>query len=501
MDVDVIVAGAGPVGLMLASELRLGGASVLVLEREAEPDRELQGGAMGGRSVSTPTVDAFHRRGFLEEVRKAALWWFTPGQPIDPDAFVGHFAGLPLRASRLDLADPGRDASPLGGGAVPLLDLREILGRRALALGAEVRRATALTGLTAGPDGVTVQAGGAEVTARWLVGCDGGRSTVRRLAGIDFPGTDAEFTGRIATVTLAEPGSLPRCGWTRTAAGSYTHGPAGRVHVVEYGPVPADRSAPVTAAEMQASLSRVTGRPVAVTAVLTGTRYTDATRQAVTYRAGRVLLAGDAAHIHSPAGGQGLNLGLGDAFNLGWKLAAAVRGQAPDSLLDTYTAERHPIGAWVQGWSDAQTALGRPDHRSEALRDVIRDLLDTPQGATYVLKQISGTGPGNDLPGSGPVTGRRAPDLTLPDGTTLADHSAGARPILVTRSGPAPEAAPWSGWLLTLAGPADLLIRPDGIVAWSGDGDLTTALTTWLGPPPGSPAEFRRAGIRLGRHS
>jgi 2-polyprenyl-6-methoxyphenol hydroxylase-like FAD-dependent oxidoreductase len=499
MDVDVIVAGAGPVGLMLASELRLGGASVLVLEREAEPDRELQGGAMGGRSVSTPTVDAFHRRGLLEEVRKAALWWFTPGQPIDPDAFVGHFAGLPLRASRLDLADPGQDASPLGGGAVPLLDLREILGRRAQALGAEVRRGTALTGLTAGPDGVAVQAGGAEVTARWLVGCDGGRSTVRRLAGIGFPGTDAEFTGRIATVTLADPGSLPLCGWTRTAAGSYTHGPAGRVHVVEYGPVPADRSAPVTAAEMQASLSRVTGRPAAVTAVLTGTRYTDATRQAVTYRAGRVLLAGDAAHIHSPAGGQGLNLGLGDAFNLGWKLAAAVRGQAPDSLLDTYTAERHPIGAWVQGWSDAQTALGRPDHRSEALRDVIRDLLDTPQGATYALKQISGTGPGNDLPGSGPVTGRRAPDLTLPDGTTLADHSAEGRPILVTRAG-RPEAAPWSDWLLTLPGPADLLIRPDGIVAWSGDGDLTTALTTWLGPPPGSPAQDRRAGIRLGRH-
>jgi 2-polyprenyl-6-methoxyphenol hydroxylase-like FAD-dependent oxidoreductase len=487
MDYDVIVAGAGPVGLMLACELRLGGASVLVLEREAEPDRELQAGAMGGRSINTPTADAFHRRGLLAEIRKAALWWFEPGQPVDPDAFVGHFAGLPLRAGNLDLNHAAQDASPLGGGAVPLLDVREILAARALSLGAEVRRATPLTGLVAGPDAVTVPAGDQEVTASWLVGCDGGRSTVRRLAGIEFPGTDAEFTGRIATVTFADPAALPLCGWTRTAAGSYTHGPAGRVHVVEYGPVPADRSAPVTAAEMQASLRRVTGLPVAVTGLVTGTRYTDATRQAVTYRAGRVLLAGDAAHIHSPAGGQGLNLGIGDAFNLGWKLAATVRGHAPAGLLDTYTAERHPIGAWVQGWSDAQTALGRPDHRSAALRDVVRDLLDNPPGATYVLKQISGIGPGNDLPGSGPVTGRRAPDLTLPDGSTLADHSTQGRALLVT-SGERPgrEAAPWSDRLTVLAGPADLLVRPDGIVAWAGEGDLAGALTTWLGPPTGS---------------
>ena len=484
MDCDVIVAGAGPVGLMLACELRLGGASVLVLEREAEPDRELQAGAMGGRSVNAPTADAFHRRGLLDEVRKSALWWFMPGQPIDPDAFVGHFAGLPLRASRLDFTAPDPDASPHGGGAVPLLDLREILTARALSLGAEIRRATPLTGLAAGPGAVTVRAGDADLSAGWLVGCDGGRSTVRRLAGIEFPGTDAEFTGRIATVTLSDPAALPLCGWTRTAAGSYTHGPAGRVHVVEYGPVPADRSAPVTAAEMQSSLRRVTGVPVEVTGVRTGTRYTDATRQAVTYRAGRVLLAGDAAHIHSPAGGQGLNLGIGDAFNLGWKLAATVAGWAPAGLLDTYSAERHPIGAWVQGWSDAQTALGRPDRRSEALRGVVRDLLDTPQGATYVLKQISGTGPGHDLPGGGPLAGRRAPELTLPDGTSLASHGEQGCPLLVVTGDAARRAAaPWSGRLITLDGPADLLIRPDGIVAWAGDGDLASALATWLGPP------------------
>jgi 2-polyprenyl-6-methoxyphenol hydroxylase-like FAD-dependent oxidoreductase len=484
MNYDVIVAGAGPVGLMLACELRLGGASVLVLEREAEPDRELQAGAMGGRSVNTPTAEAFHRRGLLDEVRKAALWWFTPGQPVDPDAFVGHFAGLPLRASRLDLQDPGRDASPLGGGVVPLLDLREILAARAVSLGAEIRRSTPLTGLSAGADSVTARAGEAEITARWLVGCDGGRSTVRRLAGIEFPGTDAEFTGRIATVTLSDPEVLPLCGWTRTAAGSYTHGPAGRVHVVEYGPVPADRSAPVTAAEMQASLRRVTGVPAEVTGVTAGTRYTDATRQAVTYRAGRLLLAGDAAHVHSPAGGQGLNLGIGDAFNLGWKLAAAVRGWAPEGLLDTYTAERHPIGAWVQGWSDAQTALGRPDRRSAALRAVIADLLDTPQGATYVLKQISGIGPGTDLPGSGPLIGRRAPELTLADGSSLAGHGEQGRPLLVVTDDAARRAAaPWSDRLITLSGPADLMVRPDGVVAWAGDSDLTGALTTWLGRP------------------
>ncbi|GAB3163923.1 FAD-dependent monooxygenase [Microbispora hainanensis] len=191
------------------------------------------------------------------------------------------------------------------------------------------------------------------------------------------------------------------------------------------------------------------------------TRYTDATRQAVTYRAGRVLLAGDAAHIHSPAGGQGLNLGIGDAMNLGWKLAATVRGRAPEGLLDGYTEERHPVGAWVQGWSDAQSALGRPDARSAALRAVVADLLDTVPGATYVLKQISGVGR---------LHGRVAPDLVLDDGSDLARHCRTARFLLVTRDpGLVARAEGFADRLTVLPGSPAMLVRPDGFVAWTGE--------------------------------
>ncbi len=268
------------------------------------------------------------------------------------------------------------------------------------------------------------------------------------------------------------------------------------MHTVEYESPPADRDAPVTAEEVQASLRRVSGTDVTVTRVHVATRYADTTRQATTYRRGRVLLCGDAAHVHSPAGGQGMNLGIGDAANLGWKLALVARGMAPDSLLDTYTAERHPIGAWVQKWSMAQTALSAArGPRADALREVMADLLDTPDGATHVVSMIGGGWQHLDLPGDHPLVGRRVPDLPLDDGTTLAGYFRDGRAVLLdVASGATSIAAPWSDRVTVVTArpvafpdqPMAALVRPDGHVAWVAFGEaggLREALTTWLGPP------------------
>ena len=493
MDFDVVVTGAGPVGLMLAGELRLGGASVLVIERQTEWNAPLKAGSMGARSINAPSADAFDRRGLLDAVREKALWWFQPSTDLSrAPEHAGHFAGLPVRTALLDPADLDLRGNPLGGGVISVLDLETILAERASALGAQIRRGVELTGLRAGPDGVVVEAGGESITTSWLVGCDGGRSTVRALAGFAFPGTDAEFVGRQAMVEFADPTLLPPGDWVHAAHGSYVHGPVpGRIHTVEYAPTP-DRDAPVTAGELAESLRRVSGIDVEITHVRVATRYTDMTRQATTYRKDRVFLAGDAAHIHSPAGGQGLNLGIGDAMNLGWKLAAAVRATAPEGLLDTYTAERHPLGAWVQGWSDAQTALGRPDPRTRALRAVVADLLDSSSGATYVLKRISGLGRGYDLPGDHPLVGRPAPDVRLHDGARLAERFRPGRAVLIDQTGSsslARLAAGWADRLIVGTAAEDTptaLIRPDGYVVWATDGepdldDLRTVLATWLG--------------------
>ncbi|HEX8865333.1 MAG TPA: FAD-dependent monooxygenase [Lentzea sp.] len=502
MDYDVVVAGAGPVGLMLACELRLGGAEVLVLERDEDtpPTRH---GSMGARAVNEPTVHALHLRGLLPAVEKAAAMWIgaIPELPPElagerPEIYVGHFAGIGIRVDRLKPPGPGEEF--LGAGVISQADLEAILARRVAELGAEVRRGVALAGFDVDSDGVTVQTGRGTVRAAWLVGADGGRSTVRGLAGFDFPGTDPVFTGRQAVVDLADPEKLTAGDWQHGENGAYTlggwadgDGPP-RVHTVEYEP-PADRDAPVTAEEVQASLRRVSGTDITVTRVHVATRYADTTRQATTYRQGRVLLCGDAAHVHSPAGGQGMNLGLGDAVNLGWKLALVARGVAPDSLLDTYTAERHPIGAWVQKWSMAQTALSTArGPRADALREVMADLLDTPDGATYVVSRIGGGWQHYDLPGDHPLLGRRVPDLALDDGTTLAGCFRDGRAVLLdVGSGAAAIAEPWGDRVRVVTArpvafpdqPMAALVRPDGHVAWVGTDGLRAALTTWLGAP------------------
>ncbi|WP_371675883.1 FAD-dependent oxidoreductase [Streptomyces sp. NBC_01276] len=520
-DTDVVVAGGGPVGLMLACELRLGGARVVLVERRTDVDPTIKAGA-----INTPTAEAFHRRGMLPalaEVQQRALEQFRtfmrdrPGgsqdarPPRTPPRFAAHFGGIMLDGTFLDEADPDfAHAGPASEvGFVPQQDIERVLAERAARLGVELLRGVELTGFDAEDEGVEVRAapvgGGPDrkIRAGWLVGCDGGRSTVRRLAGFAFPGTDPQITGHQAVVSMTGAEAL-KTGWHHTDTGTYVHGPVpGRILTVEFDGPPADRDAPVTAEELQKSLRHVTGSAdVTVTDVHTATRFTDNARQASDYRSGRVLLAGDAAHVHSPFGGQGLNLGIGDAVNLGWKLAAVVRGRAPEGLLDSYTAERHPIGAWVLQWTRAQIALMRPEPASRALRDVVGELTATVTGTTYFVKKISGVWQRYELPGGHPLVGRSAPDLELADGRRLADLMHDGRALLLDLSEDAGFGAVADGYgdrvrVVTAAGPAGpapaaLLVRPDGCTAWAEDADgdradalrgLAESLTRWFGSP------------------
>ncbi|MER6080114.1 FAD-dependent monooxygenase [Streptomyces sp. NPDC001833] len=521
-DYDVVVAGGGPVGLFLAGELRLGGAKVLVVERLAEVDETIKAGG-----INTAGAVSLYRRGLLPDL--AAAWernrWRmraflgdreqgagSADAPRTPPKFAGHFAGIMMRGDLFDGSDPafaGIGPADGVGLGVPQVELERILGARAERLGVEVRRGVELTGFDTDDEGVSVRLGGDHtVRTGWLVGCDGGRSTVRKLAGFDFPGTEPEITGYQAVVEMSG-GERLGAGWNTTDVGTYVNGPfPGRILTVEFDGPPADlpharlRSrggtpiAPVTAEELQAALRRVSGvDEVTIHQVHSSTRFTDNARQASGYRKGRVLLAGDAAHVHSPFGGQGLNLGLGDAMNLGWKLAAVVRGAAPGSLLDSYTAERHPIGAWVLDWTRAQIAVMRPDRHARALRRVVTDLALTTTGTTYLVKQISGVWQHYDLPGDHPLTGQSAPDLELSDGTRLGDHLHDGRALLLDLADDPKLRARAEGYgdrvdVVTAACPGrpeltGLLVRPDGFVAWAAGGndqedDLDAVLTRWF---------------------
>jgi 2-polyprenyl-6-methoxyphenol hydroxylase-like FAD-dependent oxidoreductase len=503
MNWDVVISGGGPVGLMLACELRLENVNVLVVERLAEPDPTIKAG-----SVNLTTAEAFYRRGLLPAVDAVVQQNFAKIQEFlksrggggpKPAIPVGHFAGIMVASHGVDFGDPAfRDVGPAANVVVIQQQAVEaVLAERAAELGVEVRRGAEVTGFDADDDGVTVRIGDEEVRTSWLVGADGGRSFVRKHAGFAFPGTDPAVTGRQALAEVTGTDALPG-GWQHGNGGLYVHGPMpGRILTVEFDGPPEDRDSPVTAQELEDSFRRVSGADVKITKVHSATRFTDNARQATTYRQGRVLLAGDAAHVHSPFGGQGLNLGIGDAVNLGWKLAATIHGWAPDGLLDTYTTERHPIGEWVLEWTRAQVALMRSDVRTKALRQVVTDLLLTDDGATYLAKKLSGVLHRYPIEGEHDLTGRGAPDFAFADGTRLGEHLQDGRALLLDladNAGLRATAKGWAGRVTTLTAKCDsepaltgVLIRPDGHLAWAREDGATTgleaALRRWFGEP------------------
>ncbi|GAA1680609.1 FAD-dependent oxidoreductase [Fodinicola feengrottensis] len=499
---DVVIVGAGPAGLTLASELALAGVRALVIERLTEAEQAESDRTMGNRSVTVPSVRAFDRRGLLTELREASQRGFNvmaAGQPDDGPKLYQHFAFLFPRPELLDQAALGWPV--LEGCFVQRADIRRLLAGRAREFGAQIRYGVEVTGLAADADGVTVEAGATVIRAGWLVGCDGAHSLVRTIAGFDFPGVEPEILFRQAAVDLADPDLLP-VGWF-TEPGVFGHVPLpSGVHMVftgEFGAKTDDVS--MTVAEMQESLRAASGTDVTVTRIHQFGKYTDVSRQSSTYRKGRIFLAGDAAHVHPPLGGQGMNLGIGDATNLGWKLAAAVRGDSPDGLLNTYTPERHPIGKWVQDWTRAQVALLRPDPRSRALREVMRELANTADGSTYLVEKVSGLWQLPMASGGHPLTGRTVPELAFADGSRLADHCHRGRGLLVDLIGHPALRETFRGYsdrIDTLTAKSEnsgklagLLVRPDGVVAWAADrtvgpADLVAvqqALSTWWGDP------------------
>ncbi|MFJ1969187.1 FAD-dependent monooxygenase [Streptomyces sp. NPDC087903] len=504
---DVVIVGAGPVGLFLACELGLAGCSVLVLEREPELGSPWKSNPLGMRGLSAASVEAFYRRGMLHPLLTASGGNDDPGANPDSDEptrprIAGHFAGMMLDPANVDVAAlPFRLPGPALEGVFTSLEAVEtVLSERASKLGVEVRRGVTVSGVTQNDESVVAQSGEDEYVARWLVGCDGGRSAVRGLAGFEFVGTEPQFTGYTMHATIADPEKLrPGFGFNLTPMGVYLQTPVeGHIGMMDFDGGAFDRSQQPTRDHLQAVLRRVSGTDVTLSTIHLASSFTDRAMQTTTYRRGRVLLAGDAAHIHSPLGGQGLNTGIGDAVNLGWKLASTVRGNAPDGLLDTYTRERHPIGAKVLDWSRAQVAVMRPDPHSHAMQGVIRDLIGTRDGTTYVFERVSGSSNRYDLGSEHPLVGRSAPDFRLEDGTRLGDLMQDGRGVALDFSsdrclyGPATAC---ESRIRYVAGPArnDLgfgavLVRPDGTVAWAGDRTpdreaFTRAAGHWFGGP------------------
>jgi 2-polyprenyl-6-methoxyphenol hydroxylase-like FAD-dependent oxidoreductase len=472
---DVIVAGGGPTGLMLASELRRHGVDVLVLERDAEPTKVVRSRGLHARSI-----EIMDQRGLLE--RFLALGTQYP---------VGGFAGIKKPVpDRLDTAHPY-----LLGISQPVTD--RLLAEHAAELGAEIRRGRELAGLSQDGQGVTaVLADGTQLRARYLVGCDGGRSTVRKLLGIDFPGEPPKVETLIGELEItADPATVAalveEIRKTQLRFGVAPVGDGVFGFVVPAEGVAEDRTVPPTLEEVKRQLRATAGTDFGAHSPRWLSRFGDATRLADRYRDGRVLLAGDAAHIHPPAGGQGLNLGIQDAFNLGWKLAAEVNGWAPQGLLDSYEAERRPVAADVLNVSSAQMELMSLDPGPQAVRRLLSELMDFEDVYRYLTEKTSAIGIRYDF-GAGPeLLGRRLRDVQLKQGHLYGLMHAG-RGLLLDQTGRLSVA----GWADRVDHVVDVseeldvpaaLLRPDGYVAWAGDDqrDLLTRLPRWFGAAVG----------------
>jgi len=480
----VAIVGAGPTGMMLAAELALAGVDAVILERRE--DQTVLGGR--ARGLFSRTIEVLDQRGVGER-------FVAQGSAVQAHSF----------AAPLDISDfPTRRPY-----ALALLQQRfeEILAGWVAELEVPVQRGCEVTGFAQDAGGVDVAlADGRSLRASYLVGCDGGRSVVRKAAGIGFPGWDPSTSSLVAEAQIRDESEVGKI--RNDEKGVYAIGPADDGHVgIVVREESLTRTSEPSLADLREAMIAAWGSDFGLHSARWISRFTDAARQAASYREGRVLLAGDAAHVHTPAGGQGLNTGVQDAVNLGWKLAQVVNGISPDSLLDSYHAERHPVGARVLRTTMAITALMRGDARDEALRETIAELMQLDASRKAMAGMLSGLDIRYDLGEGHPLLGRRMPDLELvtrygPMRVFELLHE--ARPVLLNLGDPgAVDAGAWAdrvplldarcfaSWELPVLGavaaPAAVLIRPDGYVAWVGDGDpacpgLTDALSTWFGP-------------------